>query len=292
MDIVGIFKQKFLTVGGMVMFKKLGLLILGLSLCLFAGCAVNPVTGETQFNLFGPDPGNDIPLGQQWSPEVEKEFGGVVEDVRLQDYIDYVGQDIAEVSHAPDLDWHFRALKHDSVNAFALPGGYVYITTGMLKKLDSEAQLAGVFAHESVHVTARHSAVRMSEQIGLNILLSVVMPEDTPRGVIQATSVARQIVALKYSRDDERQADEIGLDYMVWAGYNPDAVVEVMQILEKENKVRPVEFLSSHPAPQNRIAYIKRRIQESYYNIEGLKIGKEDYRTSVLEKLDTEISRP
>ncbi len=206
----------------------------------------------------------------------------------MQNYVDYVGQNVAEVSHAPDLDWHFKALKHDSVNAFALPGGYVYITTGMLKTLNSEAQLAGVFAHESVHVAARHSTVRMSEQIGLNILLSAVIPEDTPRGVIQATSIARQIVALKYSRDDERQADEIGLDYMVWAGYNPDAVVEVMQMLEKENKVRPVEFLSSHPSPQNRVAYMTEKIQTNYYNleIEELKIGKEDYHSSVLEKLD------
>ena len=270
------------------MSKKLRLLILGLSLCFFTGCAVNPVTGETQFNLFGPDPGNDIPLGRQWAPQIEKEFGGVVEDVGLQNYVDSVGQNIAEVSHTPDLEWHFKALKHDSVNAFALPGGYVYITTGMLKKLNSEAQLAGVFAHESVHVTARHSTVRMSEQIGLDILLSAVMPEDTPRGVIQATSIVRQIVSLKYSRDDERQADDVGLDYMIWAGYGPYAMVETMQMLEEENKARPVEFLSSHPAPQNRIAYMTQKIQTNYYNleVEELKIGKEDYHESVIEKLD------
>lgn len=270
----------------LAMSKKLRLLILGLSLCFCTGCAVNPVTGETQFNLFGPDPTNDMPLGRQWAPQIEKEFGGVVEDVELQNYVDSIGQNIAEISHTPDLEWHFKALKHDSVNAFALPGGYVYITTGMLKKLNSEAQLAGVFAHESVHVAARHSAVRMSEQIGLNILLSAVMPEDTPRGAIQATSIVRQIVSLKYSRDDERQADTIGLDYMVWAGYSPYATVETMQMLEKENKVRPVEFLSSHPAPQNRIEYMKQRIQTNYYNLEELKTGKEDYHRSVLEKLD------
>ncbi len=270
----------------LVMSKKLRLLILGLSLCFFTGCAVNPITGETQFNLFGPDVTNDMPLGRQWAPKLEKELGGVVEDVGLQNYVDSVGQNIAEVSHTPDLEWHFKALKHDSVNAFALPGGYVYITTGMLKKLNSEAQLAGVFAHESVHVVARHSTVRMSEQIGLDILLSAVMPEGAPRGVIQATSIVRQIVSLKYSRDDERQADDVGLDYMVWAGYNPYATVEVMQMLEKENKVRPVEFLSSHPAPQNRIEYMKQRIQTNYYNLEELKTGKEDYHSSVLEKLD------
>ena len=270
----------------MVMSKKLRLLILGLSLCFFTGCAVNPVTGETQFNLFGPDVTNDMPLGRQWAPELEKELGGVVEDVGLQNYVDSVGQNIAEISHTPDLEWHFKALKHDSINAFALPGGHVYITTGMLEKLNSEAQLAGVFAHESVHVTARHSTARMSEQIGLDILLSAVMPEDTPRGVIQATSIVRQIVSLKYSRDDERQADDVGLDYMIWAGYGPYAMVETMQMLEEENKARPVEFLSSHPAPQNRIEYMKQKIQEGHYNLEGLKIGKEDYHSSVLEKLD------
>ncbi len=268
------------------MFKKLGPLILLLSLCCCAGCAVNPVTGETQFNLFGPDVRSDMSLGRQWAPEVEKEFGGAVENLKLQNYVDYVGQNIARVSHAPDLDWHFAVLKHKSVNAFALPGGYIYVTTTMLKKLNTEAQLAGIIAHESAHVTTRHATVRMSEQIGLDMLLSAVVPEDAPRGVIQATSITRQIIALKYSRDDERQADIIGIDYMVRAGYNPYGMVETMQMLEQEDAIRPIEFLSSHPAPQGRRQYLMQKLQAGFYNLDRLKIGEEAYRKAVLEQLE------
>ena len=269
------------------MCKKLTLLILG-SLLSFvcAGCSVNPVTGETQLNLFGPDVRDDVSLGRRWAPQVEKEFGGAVDNIKLGNYLDYVGRNIARVSHTPNLQWHFRALKHTSVNAFALPGGYIYITAGMLKKLQTEAQLAAVLAHESAHVTMRHSTVRMSEQIGMDILLSTVMPEGTSRGVMQATSIARQIATLKYSRDDERQADVVGLRYMVKAGYNPYGMVETMQMLEEENKVRPIEFFSSHPVPQNRIAYLTREIQTKYYGLDGLKTGREDYRSSVLERLN------
>ncbi|HEW79610.1 MAG TPA: hypothetical protein ENH34_06595 [Phycisphaerales bacterium] len=270
------------------MSKKLVLLIFSSLLCfVYGGCSVNPVTGESQLNLFGSDIRNDVSLGRQWSPQLEKEFGGVVENVSLGNYVNYVGLNIAQAGHAPNLEWHFKVLRHNSVNAFALPGGYIYITTGMLKKLNSEAQLAGVLAHESVHVTARHTTVRMSEQIGLDILLSSVISEDTQRGLVQATSVVRRIVALKYSRDDERQADTAGLGYMVKAGYNPYGMVETMQMLAEENMVRPIEFLSSHPAPQDRREYLAQKIQTNYYyNLAGLKIGKEDYRRAVLEQLN------
>jgi len=269
------------------MSKKLQLLILSLLFCyLCTGCAVNPVTGETQFNMFGPDVRSDVSLGRRWSPAVEKEFGAAVEDIVLQNYIDYVGQSIARASHTPDLKWHFKALNHNSVNAFALPGGYVYVTTGMLKKLNTEAQLAGILAHESAHITLRHATARMSEQIGLDILLSAVIPEDTPRGVVQPTSIARQIIALKYSRGDEKQADMVGMNYMVNAGYSPYGMVGTMQMLQQENKIRPIEFLSSHPAPKNRMAYMTQKIQTKYYNLARLKIGKEDYQRVVLERLD------
>lgn len=268
------------------MIRKLGWLASVFILCSCVGCAVNPVTGQTQFNLFGPDVKGDVALGRQWSPQVEKEMGGVLEDDTLQNYINNVGQTIARFSHTPDLEWHFKVLNDDSLNAFALPGGYIYITTGMLEKLNTEAQLAGVLAHESAHVTTRHSTVRMSEQIGLDILLSVAIPKDSPRGVVQATSVVRQIVSLKYSRKDEHQADSIGLDYMVKAGYNPYGMVETMKMLEQENTVRPIGFLSSHPSPADRQQYLTNKIQTTYHNVGALKTGKEAYQSSVLQRLN------
>ena len=268
------------------MCKSLSLFILGVLLCFSSGgCAENPVTGEIEFNLFGSDIRSDVPLGQQWSSQIETQFGPAVENAAIQNYMNYVGQNIARVSHAPELEWHFKAIEHKSVNAFALPGGYIYITSGMLKKLVSEAQLAGVLAHEAIHVTARHTAVQMSGQIGTDIALAAVLPADISQGVMQATSVIRQLVLLKYSRDDERQADEYGLDYMVKAGYDPYGMVETMQMLEAENEVRPVEFLSSHPSPRNRAEFLRQEIQRRGYNIKDLRVGKEDYRSVVLEQL-------
>ena len=270
------------------MTKKLfSISILGsLLVSLLTGCSVNPVTGENQFNLFGDDVADDVGMGMQWAPEIEKEFGGTFEDEHIQSYVDYVGQNIGQVSHAPHIKWHYKVLKHKMLNAFALPGGYIYITTGMLEKLKSEAQLAGILGHEAAHVTLRHSTQRMSEQIGIDMLLSAVMPEDASAGVVQATSIARQIVSLKYSRDDEKQADAVGLRYMMRAGYNPHEMVKTMQMLEEENKERPVEFLSSHPSPENRQELLLEEIAISGYNPSEMKIREEDYRKIVLERLE------
>ncbi len=267
------------------MYTKLISVTLSIILALCVGCAENPVTGEMQLNIYGPDVQSDVSLGRQWAPQVEKEFGQVVQDPQLTNYVNHVGQSVTRVSHAPNIQWHIKVLEHKSVNAFALPGGYLFITTGMLKKLNSEAQLAGILAHEATHVTARHSTTRMSEQIGLDILLSAVVPEDASAGVVQTTSITRQIVSLKYSRDDEHQADVVGMGYMVNAGYNPYGMVETMQMLERENQIRPIEFLSSHPSPHNRTQYLMREIQSRYYNRPQLKIGESDYYDNVLQRL-------
>ncbi len=135
------------------MFKKLLLPILSLASCLFVGCAVNPITGEEELMLFGED--QDIVIGRKYAPELEKQLGGRIANEGLQDYMDGVGQKIARISHKPDWEYHFVALEHESVNAFALPGGYIFITRGMLEKLQTEAQLAAILAHETVHVVAR-----------------------------------------------------------------------------------------------------------------------------------------
>jgi beta-barrel assembly-enhancing protease len=268
------------------MFKKLFVLVLGFGLCFLAGgCATNPVTGETQFNLFGEAPADDAALGKQWAPELEKEFGGVFDNNQVQNYISYTGQNVGQISHAPYLQWHYKVLQDKTVNAFALPGGYVYITTAMLRKLTTEAQLAGVLAHETAHVTLRHSTVRMSQQIGFDILLTVAMPKNVSPGVMQATSVARQIIALKYSRDDEAQADMIGLRYMVQAGYNPYGMVQTMEMLEKESGSSTAEFMSSHPSPEHRISNLMQEIEVHGYYSTGLKTREEDYRKMVLEPL-------
>ena len=254
-------------------------IVLGIS-C--SGCATNPVTGKTEFNIFGGSVESDTALGLQWSPEMESQFGGIIEDVKLQNYITYVGDKIAAVSHAPHIDWHFKPLNHDSVNAFALPGGYIYVTKGMLKHMTSEAQLAGVLAHEAVHVTARHATNRMSEQIGLDILLAAALPEGTSQGVRTTIGITRQIAGLKFSRGDETESDEYGMQYMVDAGYNPYGMVETMQMLDELQQTQTIEFLSSHPNPGSRVQYLRDKIQRQYPNAVNMKTEEADYQQIVL----------
>jgi len=265
------------------MFNKLMLLILGPIFYLCAGCATNPITGEEELMLFSKE--QDIEIGRKYAPEVEKQFGGRIANEGLQNYIDSVGQRIVRISHRPDWQYHFVAVEDKSLNAAALPGGYIFITRGMLEKLDTEAQLAGILAHETVHVVARDTLNMMSNQIGISLLLSAVTSAETSQGVLTAADLARMIIGLQYSRKDEREADIGGLDYMGAAGYNPYGMVETMQILQNQHNVRPIEFLSSHPSPENRLAYLKQRAQTHYSNLEGLKIGKEYYHSNVLQRL-------
>jgi predicted Zn-dependent protease len=266
------------------MYQNLSLLILGLSFCFFTGCAVNPITGEGEL-MFLPEE-QDIAIGRKYAPEVERQMGGRIANEALQNYIDNVGQRIARISHRPDLEYHFVVLNDKSVNAMALPGGYLFITKGMLKELTTEAQLAGILAHEIVHVVARDTSNAMSNQIGIDILLSAVTSEKTSKGILTAADLTRQILSLQYSRTDEKAADVAGMDYMVLAGYSPYGMVETMQMLQSQQKIRPIEFLSTHPSPENRVEYLTQKIQTKYHNLSGLKIGKEEYHRAVLRQIN------
>jgi predicted Zn-dependent protease len=227
----------------------------------------------------------DIEIGQKYAPEVEKQMGGRIADEGLQAYIDNIGQRVAHVSHKAEWEYHFVALEDKSVNAFALPGGYVFITRGMLKKLETEAQLSAILGHEIIHIVARHSSANISREIGIEIVLSAVTSDETPQAVLTAAGLTRQILGLRYSRKDEREADLAGLDYMVRAGYNAYGMIETMQMLQDEQGTRPVEFFSTHPAPENRIEYLTRDIHTKYSGVSELKIGREDYRRAVLARL-------
>ncbi len=267
--------------------KKQILLILCLFISVYAGCVVNPITGEEEFILYSED--TDREIGVKYAPEIEKELGGKIENDQLQDYIQQVGLRVARQSHRPYIDYQFAALNDEMMNAFALPGGFIFITRGMLEKMETEAQLAAILGHETAHVVARDTANAMSKQIGMNLLLvGVASGTDAPAGAIRAADLALQIISLKYSRDDERIADIAGMDYMVKAGYNPIGMVETMQLLKDESDVRPIEFFSTHPDPQNRIQYLKGLINNRYASAQKQKIGKSLYQdnvTAILEKM-------
>ena len=267
-------------------YKILTLALIVLSALILPGCAINPVTGENQFMLM--KPAQDIEIGKKYGPLLEKELGGKIEDEALCQYIDSVGRKIARASHSPNLKFTFSPVNDEMLNAMALPGGHIIITRGMLEKIETEAQLASILGHEAVHVTARHTAAAMSRQIGMEILLAAAISQTSSQGAATAAQLGSQLVGLKYSRDDEREADKYGMDYMVKAGYDPMGMVETMDILDKENKIRPVEFFSTHPSPENRRENLLRHIGiRGYdYNHLGQKIGKEQYKKNVLDVLE------
>jgi predicted Zn-dependent protease len=266
--------------------EKYGILTTAILLALCAGCAVNPLTGEQEFMLMTES--QDLEIGKKYAPQIEKEMGGKIPDNALQNYINSVGQKVAMVSHRRTWEYHFAALDDDMVNAFALPGGYIFITKGMLKHLTTEAQLASILGHEVAHIVARDTAALMSREIGIDILLTAVTTESTSSTARTAADLTRQIIGLRFSRRDEKDADYAGLDYMVRAGYNPNGMVETMQMLQDQQKTRTVEFFSTHPSPANRVAYLKGRIASRYRNLEGLKIGKDEFTTAVLNRLKTD----
>jgi predicted Zn-dependent protease len=266
------------------MIRKTLLISLLFVVCLISGCYTNPITGRDELMLVSEQ--QDFEIGKRYAPEVETQMGGLVPSPVLQNYVDSVGQKVAGVSQRPDYDYHFAALDHESMNAFALPGGYIFITRGMLEKLESEAQLAAILAHETAHVVARDTAAAMSRDIGINVVLSAVTSEETSGTLLTVTDVTNQILGLGYSREDEKTADLAGLDYMVAAGYNPNAMVETMKMLKAENDSRPIEFFSTHPNPENRIAYVEEKILLNYFQPERLRTGKEDYTKYVLDELE------
>jgi predicted Zn-dependent protease len=252
-----------------------------LSTALLAGCGstvVNPVTGREERTVM--DEATEIAEGRKAHQQVLAEYGAYA-DPALQAYVNGIGQKLARLSHRSALPWTFTVLDSHEINAFALPGGYIYITRGLMAYLDSEAELAGVIGHEIGHVTARHGAQRATRQqdAGFGVLAATVLGAVLEsQGVGGATGMASQMsqgVAAgwlaTYSREQELQADQLGAEYLARNRYNPTNMVEVIRVLEKqerfaadlaraEGRAAPagVDWLSSHPSNAQRLAEIRR----------------------------------
>lgn len=216
-------------------------------------CATNPVSGKKQLSLVSE--GKELQMGAEADPAVISEYG-LYSDQEVQRYVDGVGQRLGKVSHLPSLAWHFRVLDSPVVNAFAIPGGYIYITRGILAYMNSEAQLAGVLGHEIGHVTARHSAQQITRQqiAGIGVLAGAVFVS----AFRPYSGIAQQglgLLFLKYSRDNESQADELGVGYATKAGYDPREIPATYSTLkrigERSGSSLP-SFLSTHPDPGDR----------------------------------------
>lgn len=238
---------------------------------------LNPVTGQTERSVM--DEPTEIAEGQKAHQQVLQEYG-VYANPRLQAYVNEVGQKLARQSHRAHLKWTFTVLDSPEINAFALPGGYVYVTRGIMAYMDSEAELAGVIGHEIGHVTARHGAQRATRQqtAGLGVLAATVLGAVLEsQGMAGATDLASQVsqtaaagFIASYSRDQETQADQLGAEYLARNQYNPQNMVDVITLLKNqeqfaadmakaEGRQAPsgANWLASHPSNDKRLADIK-----------------------------------
>ncbi len=248
------------------MIKRLLIALLtSMPLLATVACSVNPATGEQSFTAFM-SRADEMDVGKREHPKILKQFNGRYKDRKLAAYVRRIGLSLSRVSEVPDLPYEFTVLNDDKVNAFALPGGYVYITRGLLALVDNEAEMAGVLAHEIGHIVARHTAQRysraMATNLGLNILGAIGV---LPPGSGSLISFGAQAVLQGYSRDQESEADMLGVRYIGKAGYDTNAMVSFFRKLkgyenlskamaQDPNAKDSYSIMSSHPRTEQRIA--------------------------------------
>ncbi len=244
---------------------RLPLAALVATLALTVACATNPVTGQRQISLMSE--AQEISIGQEQDLLVKKEMG-IYNDPALQQYVSDIGMRLAKLSERPNLPWHFAVVDQPAINAFALPGGYIYLTRGILPFLQDEAELAGVLGHEIGHVTARHSAQQYTRSLGGQIglaALGIFVPAARPFGDLASAGLG--MLFLKYGRDDELQSDQLGAKYESAAGWDPAGVPGMLSTLGRldeaagEKKGVP-NWLSTHPDPLSRVKEIQPQVQQ------------------------------
>ncbi len=248
---------------------------------------MNPATGRNQLMLVSE--GQEIAMGCQADTAVVATIG-LYPDAAWQSYMQQFGARLAAGSERPNLPWTFRVVDDAAVNAFALPGGFVYVTRGLLAHLTSEAELASVVGHEIGHVTARHTAAEMSKQqlIGLGLAAGSLASSQVAKYAGTANQ-ALGILYLKFSRDDESQADQLGLRYMRRANYDPRQMPEVFRLLDNmsasEGGDRLPTWLATHPSPADRVAAINGQIAALPQDFSGTVVNRDSY----LRRLDGQV---
>jgi len=270
-----------------VLFRRLIYLslLMGMILLIYA-CATNPVTGKKEFMLVSE--ADEIQMGAAYDPQITASYG-LYDNPEVAEYIESIGQQMVKLSHRPELQFHFRLLDTPVINAFAVPGGYVYITRGILAYLNNEAELAGVIGHEIGHITARHSAKQISTQqvaqIGLGA--GMILSEDFRKfaGLAQA---GVGMLFLRFSRDNERQSDDLGVEYSTKAGYDSREMANFFATLDKmspdEQQGGLPGWFSTHPNPADRVPAVIEKSGEWQAKVgpQNLKINRDPY----LRKID------
>lgn len=250
-------------------------------LILVSSCARNPVTGKRQVALISEE--QEIAMGKEADPQIIAQFG-LYEDANLQAFINEKGKQMAAVSHRPELDYQFRIVNSEVLNAFAVPGGYVYFTRGIMAHFNNEAEFAGVLGHEIGHITARHSVSQQTRatlgQLGL-IVGMVVSPTFAQFG--QAASQGLGLLFLKYGRDAERQSDDLGVEYSSKIGYDAKEMADFFNTLQRKGEESGAQelpgFLSTHPNPGDRNTAVAKKAVEwkQKLNLTNAQINRNQY---------------
>jgi predicted Zn-dependent protease len=250
------------------------------AVAVLAACAKNPVTGKRQLTLVSEE--QEIAMGKEGAEEIKQQMG-TYPDPKVQAYVSEIGKRMAAKSERPHLPWSFTVLDDPLVNAFALPGGPIFVTRGILTHMNSEAELASVLGHEIGHVTARHSVQQISKaqvaQVGVGIG-SILSPEAA--AVAQVAGAGLGLLFLKYGRDAERESDKLGFKYMVEQKYDPREMADVFRTLERASKQEGggkggiPEWLSTHPDPGNRAETAAERASR-VPNAAQLRTGRDEF---------------
>ena len=247
-----------------------------------SGCAVNPATGQRQLVLIGEQ--QEIAMGREADQGIVAQMG-LYPDEEMQAYMQELGTRLAKQSERPDLPWTFRVIDDPIVNAFALPGGFIYITRGIMTHFNSEAELVSVLGHEIGHVTGKHGVERASKAQLAGIGLGVAAIAGAG-DYAQLAGQGLQLLFLKFSRDDERQADDLGLRYLSQGGFHPDEMPKVFRTLERVSAAqgagRIPGWLATHPDPGNRAERIAQQIAQLPPDPNRTIVNRDGY----LERLD------
>jgi len=270
------------------MFKKLGVRIfiilfcvLSLAFCTFlSGCSTeyNIVTGQEETFYYSTD--KEVQIGQSIVHEIESKYK-LVDDPLVQKRVEDIGRKIASVCDRKDIDYHFKAIddEEEDPNAFALPGGFIYVNKALMERVASDDELAAVLGHEVGHIVARHSIKKLQAMIGYSILRILVAQAPKTQEVGNAADIAFTEIMLGYARDDELLADQLASRYAKLAGYDPHGMITFLEKLQDMNRrkpLRPKTYFKTHPYVPDRIRVVKQELGEKidftdYINIEETK---------------------
>jgi MAF protein len=258
------------------MLKKIGINLLAivfLSCGAFglSGCATeyNLATQEEEWIFYSTD--KEVRMGESISQAVEKEYE-LVDDPLIQKRVEDIGRMIVKVCDRQEIDYHFKVLEEEEANAFALPGGFIYVNSGLINKVDNDDELAGVLAHEIGHVVARHSIKKLQAMMGYNFLRILVSQAPEGGKLVTGADIAFIQLLTGYSREDELLADRLGARYAQRAGFNPEGMITFLEKLQEMNRrrpLRPKSYFKTHPYVPDRIRVVKQEL--------GMPLGFDDY---------------